>query len=60
MVHAFGTYFAMAASVFIKAPSNKHAHTNGSYNSSLFSFIGSLFLFMYWPSANGALAKGDY
>ena len=59
-VHAFGAYFGVAASL---AMSPKPAHTDpkntSGYNSNLFAMIGTIFLWMYWPSFNGALVSGS-
>ena len=58
-VHAFGAYYGLAASYFFqptraaKSKNNKASHTSNA-----FAAIGSIFLWMYWPSFNGALAKG--
>merc|ERR1711981_1405043 len=36
-----------------------HPKATGSYNSELCAMIGTLFLWMFWPSFNGALAEGN-
>jgi ammonium transporter Rh len=60
-VHTFGAYFGIAAS---KHFSNRRAiqdlekRGNGSYFSQLVAILGTLFLFMFWPSFNGAFAIG--
>jgi len=60
-VHMFGAYFGLAVSRVIY---NKKAHDNekaaASHTSDLFSMIGTVFLWMFWPSFNaGAAASGD-
>jgi len=58
-VHTFGAYFGLAASYFFdnkKAIENKDGKCGGGYNSQLIAMLGTLFLWMYWPSFNGALA----
>lgn len=61
-VHTFGAYFGLSASYFFsirqaKAEIDaKHSKSEGGYNSQLIAMVGTLFLFMYWPSFNGALA----
>ena len=60
-VHTFGAYFGLAASYFFdnkKARDDKRSAElcEGGYNSQLIAMIGTLFLFMFWPSFNGALA----
>lgn len=57
IIHMFGAYFGLAASFFyqpIKANNDKNKLCAGSYNSNIFALIGTLFLFMYWPSFNSA------
>merc|ERR1719195_1710965 len=58
-VHTFGAYFGLAASYFFdnkKAIENKSGKCGGGYNSQLIAMVGTLFLWMFWPSFNGALA----
>jgi ammonium transporter Rh len=60
-VHTFGAYFGVAATFFFspnKAIRNQEDRCSGSYQSNLVAMVGCLFLFMYWPSFNGALAYG--
>merc|ERR1711931_53363 len=57
----FGAYFGLAVSRVLY---NKKAHDNdkaaASHTSDLFSMIGTIFLWMFWPSFNaGAAASGD-
>ena len=62
LIHTFGAYFGLTVSFFItnKKTLAKCADIQGSnYNSDLFSMIGTIFLWMYWPSFNGALASAD-
>tara|TARA_B100001173_G_C15989559_1_gene548339 strand:+ start:266 stop:1621 length:1356 start_codon:yes stop_codon:yes gene_type:complete len=61
-VHTFGAYFGLAVSYMI---SNKDKIKNvkdnfgSSRNSDMFAMIGTLFLWIFWPSFNGALAIGN-
>ncbi|XP_075454695.1 ammonium transporter Rh type A [Ascaphus truei] len=57
-IHAFGAYFGLAASAVLYRSSLKKSHDNeGSvYHSDLFAMIGTLFLWMFWPSFNSAIA----
>jgi ammonium transporter Rh len=58
-VHTFGAYFGLAASYFFRnrsAIEDAKKMNDQSYNSDLIAFLGTIFLFMYWPSFNGALA----
>lgn len=62
--HMFGAYFGLAVSYMLTGPSHKqHFNTNPNmgYVADLFSFIGTLFLWIYWPSfvGGGAAANSD-
>lgn len=55
-VHLFGAVFGLAASKLLHfkgVQSNKQAPV---YHSDIFALIGTLFLFVYYPSFNGLLA----
>lgn len=59
-VHTFGAYFGVAAAFFYY-PKKAMQHSGlcaSSYNSNLVAMVGTLFLWMFWPSFNGALASG--
>ena len=58
-VHTFGAYFGLAATYFFnpkKALEDKEGQCGGNYNSQLIAMVGTVFLWMFWPSFNGALA----
>lgn len=60
-VHTFGAYFGLACVwAMRKYHRNVHDHENNSasYISNSFSMLGTIFLFMYWPSFNSALGSG--
>lgn len=57
LVHAFGAFFGVGVTlVYSPKDSAKAKHCGDSYVSNLFAAIGTIFLWMYWPSFNGALA----
>merc|ERR1712086_83250 len=57
VVHTFGAYFGLAASMVLTSESAKgHLDNAANKTSDLFSMIGTLFLWMYWPSFNSAPA----
>lgn len=61
-IHTFGAYFGLAAAFFFqpkKGIEDSRGRGDGSYNSQLIAMVGTVFLFMFWPSFNGALAVGD-
>lgn len=58
IVHAFGAYFGLAVS-FIMRPKQEQNNTGineGSvYTSDIFAMVGTIFLWIFWPSFNSAL-----
>lgn len=59
-VHVFGAYFGLAAARVLYNPAVEESKKEGSnYNSDMFAMIGTVFLWLYWPSFNSALAPGD-
>lgn len=60
-VHAFGAYFGLAVSLMLR-PSSKgegESESEGaSYNSDTFAMVGTLFLWIFWPSFNSVLVDG--
>ncbi|XP_063173369.1 ammonium transporter Rh type A isoform X1 [Candoia aspera] len=58
-IHAFGAYFGLAVARMLYRPGLKKGHVKeGSvYHSDLFAMIGTLFLWLFWPSFNSAIAK---
>lgn len=60
-VHAYGAYFGLAISRVLYNPLASHSAKEGSaYTSDLFSMIGTIFLWLFWPSFNAAAAApGD-
>jgi len=70
VVHTFGAYFGLAVSrVISKAETKKgtdgkveevtHKDEKSSKTTDMTAMIGTIFLWMFWPSFNGALAAAD-
>lgn len=60
-MHAFGAYFGLAVSFMLrpKVDQNGAGKLEGSsYKSDIFAMIGTLFLWIFWPSFNSALLDG--
>ncbi len=60
-VHAFGAYFGLAVSFMLRPSSeeNNAGKLEGpSYVSDIFAMVGTLFLWIFWPSFNSALLDG--
>ncbi|XP_075063872.1 ammonium transporter Rh type C [Mixophyes fleayi] len=61
-IHTFGAYFGLTVSWILNRPNLKQNNNKegSEYHSDLFAMIGTLFLWMYWPSFNSATANhGD-
>ncbi|NWU16656.1 RHAG protein, partial [Cephalopterus ornatus] len=61
-IHAFGAYFGLAVTLVLYRPGlkNKHENDESTYHSDMFAMIGTLFLWLFWPSFNSAIAlQGD-
>ncbi|CAI5792763.1 ammonium transporter Rh type C [Podarcis lilfordi] len=61
-IHTFGAYFGLVVTAILYRPNLEQTKDKqGSvYHSDLFSMIGTLFLWMYWPSFNSAISDhGD-
>jgi ammonium transporter Rh len=51
-IHAFGAYFGLTVSFLISKKVSPVSKPESNYNSNIFSMIGTLFLWMFWPSFN--------
>ncbi|RNA27200.1 Rh type B glyco [Brachionus plicatilis] len=58
-VHTFGAYFGIAVAKALHNKEIKSEKEGSSYNSDIFAMIGTLFLWLYWPSFNSATAVND-
>ncbi|XP_008498048.1 ammonium transporter Rh type A [Calypte anna] len=58
-IHAFGAYFGLAVTLVLYRPGLKIKHQNeeSTYHSDMFAMIGTLFLWLFWPSFNCAIAS---
>jgi len=60
IIHTFGAYFGLTVATVIHHHHHVgHGHEGTLYHSDLFSMIGTVFLWMFWPSFNGALSPTD-
>ncbi|XP_053350962.1 ammonium transporter Rh type B [Clarias gariepinus] len=61
-IHTFGAYFGLMVTRVLYRPNlDKSKHKNSSvYHSDLFAMIGTIYLWMFWPSFNSAITDlGD-
>ncbi|KAK1898849.1 Ammonium transporter Rh type B [Dissostichus eleginoides] len=62
LIHLFACYFGLGVTFVLYRPhlNEGHAKANTSYQSDILSLIGTLFLWVFWPSFNSSLTlKGD-
>jgi ammonium transporter Rh len=57
-IHMFGAYFGLTVSWLLGKPTTS-AEAEGGHVSDLFSLIGTLFLWIYWPSFNAGVLEPD-
>jgi ammonium transporter Rh len=62
-IHMFGAFYGLSASWWFSKKKDREARTEEArtkpgYMSQTIAMLGTLFLFMYWPSFNSALAEG--
>eukprot|EP00933_Yihiella_yeosuensis_P003767 TRINITY_DN10703_c0_g1_i1.p1 TRINITY_DN10703_c0_g1~~TRINITY_DN10703_c0_g1_i1.p1 ORF type:complete len:447 (+),score=94.83 TRINITY_DN10703_c0_g1_i1:74-1414(+) len=58
IIHVFGAYFGLAA-CYTLSPAGDETLNGSSYTSDLFSLIGTVFLWLFWPSfVAGGLPAG--
>ncbi|GMS78231.1 hypothetical protein PENTCL1PPCAC_406, partial [Pristionchus entomophagus] len=55
VVHVFGAYFGIALSLaFARKTQRAHEHDASLYHTDMFAMLGTLFIFVNWPSLNAA------
>jgi len=59
-IHLFGAYFGLAVAIVVNkfSPSESSSESSNS-TSDIFAMIGTLFLWLYWPSFNAGPAEGN-
>nr|XP_018900004.1 PREDICTED: ammonium transporter Rh type A isoform X1 [Bemisia tabaci] len=57
-VHAFGAYFGIAVALALGPPMSTE-DDESTYVTDIFAMIGTVFLWMFWPSFNAVLSDGD-
>jgi len=60
VIHVFGAFFGLAASAVLTPAAARGNKDNAAvYHSDIFSMIGTVFLWIFWPSFNGATSEGN-
>jgi ammonium transporter Rh len=58
VIHAFGAFFGLTVCYLLKSRAQlKNPSMSANYFSDITSFLGTVFLWMYWPSFNSAFAE---
>lgn len=52
VIHTFGAYFGLTVSLVLSRSVFPKTKPESSYSSNIFAMIGTLFLWMFWPSFN--------
>lgn len=52
VIHTFGAYGGLTISLFLSYMTKPNTKPLTNYTSNIFAFIGTLFLWMFWPSFN--------
>jgi ammonium transporter Rh len=58
-IYTFGAIFGLAVSLAYQGIIKDFKRCKSNYNSNTFAFLGTIFLWMYWPSFNSALTSGN-
>jgi len=58
-VHVFGAFFGLAVAKVLHHKEIVSKDESSNYHSDLFSMIGTVFLWLYWPSFNSAVAQEE-
>eukprot|EP00288_Rhodomonas_lens_P020057 CAMPEP_0177689264 /NCGR_PEP_ID=MMETSP0484_2-20121128/83_1 /TAXON_ID=354590 /ORGANISM="Rhodomonas lens, Strain RHODO" /LENGTH=536 /DNA_ID=CAMNT_0019199615 /DNA_START=26 /DNA_END=1633 /DNA_ORIENTATION=+ len=56
VIHSFGAYFGIACCYMLRRGVQEFHDNAASEDHNVFAMVGTLFLWIYWPSFNGALA----
>ncbi|XP_038670058.1 LOW QUALITY PROTEIN: ammonium transporter Rh type C-like 2 [Scyliorhinus canicula] len=60
VIHVLGAYFGLTVARILYRPNLDQKKNESVYHSDLFSMIGTLYLWMFWPSFNSAISNnGD-
>jgi len=52
VVHLFGAYFGLSVAFMLRNSGDEHTNESSVYHSDVFAMVGTLFLWVFWPSFN--------
>ena len=58
-VHVFGAYFGLTVAKVLHNKAVESKKEEAVYHSDIFAMIGTLFLWLFWPSFNSAVAVDE-
>ena len=59
VIHVFGAYFGLAVAKVLGPPKDQANLNSNSGISDILSLVGTIFLWLFWPSFNGGAFTGD-
>jgi ammonium transporter Rh len=60
-IHAYGAYFGLTVCLILSSKIKPSTNIKTSYISNIFGFIGTIFLWLFWPSFNfGTAAMNSF
>jgi ammonium transporter Rh len=59
VIHVYGSFFGLSASFVLSRIAKPEKGTETTYGNIIFSIIGTLFLWMFWPFSNAAYAPAN-
>jgi ammonium transporter Rh len=60
LIHSFGAYFGLTVSWILSNKLTPVTRATANYNSFIFGLIGTLFLWMFWPSFNFGVGAENF
>jgi ammonium transporter Rh len=59
-IHSFGAYFGLTVSLFLSSKVFPISNHTSDYVSNIFTMIGTIFLWLFWPSFNFGVASQTF
>ena len=59
VIHTYGAYYGLTVCYILSKKTKPITNVKISYLSNIFAFVGTLFLWLFWPSFNFALVGAN-